>query len=171
MVRQVGAEPLLGLNFGTGTVEMAVAYVEYCNLARGTRWSELRRKHGYDRPYNVRYWCLGNEMDGPWQIGQMTATRVRAEGARRGQADAGDRSGCRELIACGSSGHVHADLSRMGSRGPGAVLRLGRRLSLHRVLRKHAKETGNDSRRYLAMNLNMEKQITENAAVCDWCRG
>jgi hypothetical protein len=42
----VGAEPLLGMNFGTGTVEMAVAYVEYCNLDRGTRWSELRRSHG-----------------------------------------------------------------------------------------------------------------------------
>src|ERR671911_2187950 len=44
----VGAEPLLGMNFGTGTVESAVAYVEYCNVDRGTRWSELRRAHGYD---------------------------------------------------------------------------------------------------------------------------
>ena len=61
----VGAEPLLGMNFGTGSVEMAVAHVEYCNGARGTRWSELRRSHGHDRPHNVRYWCLGNEMDGP----------------------------------------------------------------------------------------------------------
>jgi alpha-L-arabinofuranosidase len=52
----VGAEPLLGMNFGTGSVEMAVAYVEYCNVARGTRWSELRRAHGHDRPHKVRYW-------------------------------------------------------------------------------------------------------------------
>src|SRR5690349_15393337 len=56
----VGAEPLLGMNFGTGTVEMAAAYVEYCNVERGTKWSELRRTHGYERPHNVRYWCLGN---------------------------------------------------------------------------------------------------------------
>jgi alpha-N-arabinofuranosidase len=61
----VGSEPLLGMNFGTGTAELAVAYVEYCNLDRGTKWSDLRRSHGYERPHNVRYWCLGNEMDGP----------------------------------------------------------------------------------------------------------
>src|SRR5262245_66086216 len=71
--RTVGTEPLLGMNFGTGTAEMAVAYVEYCNLDRGTKWSELRRSHGYTQPHNVRYWCLGNEMDGPWQIGQLQA--------------------------------------------------------------------------------------------------
>ena len=71
---------------------MAVAYVEYCNLERGTRWSDLRRSHGYERPHNVRYWCLGNEMDGPWQIGQLQAREIRPQGARRGQADAGHRS-------------------------------------------------------------------------------
>src|SRR4029450_4516106 len=58
-------ERLLGMNFGTGTVESAVAYVEYCNVDRGTRWSELRRAHGYPRALNVRYWCTGNAMDGP----------------------------------------------------------------------------------------------------------
>ena len=79
--RLVGAEPLLGLNFGTGSAEMAVAYVEYCNLERGTKWSDLRRAHGYESPHNVRYWCLGNEMDGPWQIGQLQA---RDTAARRG---------------------------------------------------------------------------------------
>ncbi len=71
--RLVGAEPLLGMNFGTGTAESAVNYVEYCNVNRGTKWSDLRRSHGYEQPHNVRYWCLGNEMDGPWQIGQMTS--------------------------------------------------------------------------------------------------
>ncbi len=63
-----GAKPLLGLNFGTGTAESAAALVEYCNVDKGTRWSELRRKHGFADPWNVKDWCLGNEMDGPWQI-------------------------------------------------------------------------------------------------------
>ena len=71
--RLVGTEPLLGFNLGTGTPEQAVAYVEYCNVDKGTKWSDLRREHGYERPHNVRYWCLGNEMDGPWQMGHMTA--------------------------------------------------------------------------------------------------
>src|SRR6516225_6018272 len=64
----VGTEPLLGFNLGTATVEMAVAYVEYCNVDAGTKWSELRREHGFKEPHNVRYWCMGNEMDGPWQM-------------------------------------------------------------------------------------------------------
>ena len=72
--RAVGTEPLMGLNLGTGTPEQAAALVEYCNIDKGTKWSDLRRKHGYAEAYNVKHWCLGNEMDGPWQIGHMTAT-------------------------------------------------------------------------------------------------
>ncbi len=69
----VGTEPLLGFNLGTGTPAEAVAYVEYCNVDKGTKWSELRRSHGVAEPHNVRYWCMGNEMDGPWQMGHMPA--------------------------------------------------------------------------------------------------
>ena len=82
---------------------MAVAYVEYCNLERGTRWSELRRSHGYERPHNVRYWCLGNEMDGPWQIGQLQAReygRKARDAAKQMRVIDPDL----QLIACGSSG-------------------------------------------------------------------
>jgi alpha-N-arabinofuranosidase len=71
--RLVGTEPLLGFNMGTADAEEAIAYVEYCNYDRGTKWSDLRRSHGYEDPHNVRYWCLGNEMDGQWQMGTMPA--------------------------------------------------------------------------------------------------
>src|SRR5580704_2899784 len=71
--RLAGTKPLMGLNLGTGTPEQAAALVEYCNVASGTRWSDLRRKNGVADPYNAKYWCLGNEMDGPWQIGHITA--------------------------------------------------------------------------------------------------
>src|SRR5690242_11701310 len=77
--KQVGAEPLLGMNFGTGTAEMAVALVEYCNYPSGTKWSDLRRQHGYEQPHNVKYWCLGNEMDGPWQIGEQIVIDAPSE--------------------------------------------------------------------------------------------
>src|SRR6266581_2068543 len=59
--KAVGAEPLFGTNFGTGTPETTVALMEYCDVEKGTRWSELRRQHGYERPHNVKFWCLGNE--------------------------------------------------------------------------------------------------------------
>jgi alpha-L-arabinofuranosidase len=89
--RLAGTEPLLGLNLGTGTAEQAAALVEYCNLEKGTRWSELRRKNGIAEPYKVQRWCLGNEMDGPWQIGHMTATEygLKAQDSGRHAGRAG----------------------------------------------------------------------------------
>ena len=101
--RQAGVEPLLGLNLGTGTPESAAALVEYCNVKQGTKWSDLRRKHGIAEPYNVSHWCLGNEMDGPWQIGHMQAAEYgeKAADAAR-QMRYVDPS--LKLIACGSSG-------------------------------------------------------------------
>ena len=101
--RATGVEPLLGLNFGTGGAEMAAALVEYCNVEKGTRWSDLRRRHGVEKPHGVKRWCLGNEMDGPWQIGHMTAReygRKAADAARQMRiVDPG-----LQLVACGSSG-------------------------------------------------------------------
>ena len=71
--KAIHAEPMLGVNMGTGTIQSAADLVEYCNVAHGTRWSDLRLSHGVREPHNVRYWCVGNEMDGPWQIGHLDA--------------------------------------------------------------------------------------------------
>ena len=74
LCRMLGAEPMLGVNLGTGTIEEAGAYVEYCNAPAGTLEADRRVANGAPEPFGVRYWCLGNEMDGPWQIGHMDAT-------------------------------------------------------------------------------------------------
>jgi alpha-L-arabinofuranosidase len=71
--KRINAAPMLGVNMGTGTVQSASDLVEYCNTPSGTYWSDLRIKHGHRDPHNVRYWCVGNEMDGPWQIGHLDA--------------------------------------------------------------------------------------------------
>jgi alpha-N-arabinofuranosidase len=73
LCRMIGAEPMLGVNLGTGTIEEAGAYVEYCNAPAGTVEADRRAANGAPAPFGVRYWCLGNEMDGPWQIGHMDA--------------------------------------------------------------------------------------------------
>lgn len=73
LCRMLGAEPMLGVNLGTGTIEEAGAYVEYCNAPAGTLEADRRVANGAPEPFGVRYWCLGNEMDGPWQIGHMDA--------------------------------------------------------------------------------------------------
>ncbi|GAB4522267.1 MAG: alpha-N-arabinofuranosidase [Anaerolineae bacterium] len=71
--RKINALPMLGVNLGTGTIESAANLVEYCNAPTGTYYADLRAKHGFPEPHNVKYWCLGNEMDGPWQIGHLDA--------------------------------------------------------------------------------------------------
>jgi alpha-N-arabinofuranosidase len=71
--KAVGTEPMLGVNMGTGTIQDAANLVEYCNAPAGTQYADLRVSHGYKDPHNVKYWCIGNEMDGPWQIGHLEA--------------------------------------------------------------------------------------------------
>ncbi len=71
--RLAGVEPMLAVNMGTGTVKEAARLVEYCNHAGGTALSDYRRANGAEKPYGVTYWCIGNEMDGPWQIGHLSA--------------------------------------------------------------------------------------------------
>jgi alpha-N-arabinofuranosidase len=69
--RAADVDPMLGVNMGTGTIQSAADLVEYCNVPAGTYWSDLRRSHGYSEPHSVKIWCVGNEMDGPWQIGHL----------------------------------------------------------------------------------------------------
>ena len=71
--RDVGSEPYIAVNLGTGTPEEAANWVEYCNATTDTQYANLRRKNGFDKPHNVRYWGLGNEVYGLWQIGHKDA--------------------------------------------------------------------------------------------------
>jgi alpha-L-arabinofuranosidase len=163
----VGAEPLLGMNFGTGSVEMAVAYVEYCNGGRGTRWSELRRSHGHDRPHNVRYWCLGNEMDGPWQIGQLQA-REYGRKARDAAKQMRVIDPNLQLIACGSSGTFMPTYLAWDREVLEECYDQVDGISLHAYYGNTREWSGNSTPRYLAMNLDMDRHIHEVAAVCDY---
>ena len=168
--RLVNTEPLLGFNLGTGTPEMAVAYVEYCNLDKGTRWSDLRRSHGYEQPHGVRYWCLGNEMDGPWQMGHMTAREYgrKARDTAR-QIRVIDRD--LQLIACGSSNTIMPTYLVWDREVLEECYDQVDGISLHNYYGNTPELTGGSSARYLAMNLDMERQILEIAAVCDYVQG
>lgn len=65
--------PMGAVNLGSGSFKDAADLLEYCNFPCGTELSDLRIKHGYKQPHGIKYWCLGNEMDGPWQTGALTA--------------------------------------------------------------------------------------------------
>lgn len=71
--KKSGTEVMGAVNMGTGTPQDAGDLVEYCNFDSGTYWSDLRRKNGHEKPYGIKTWCVGNEMDGPWQICHLTA--------------------------------------------------------------------------------------------------
>ena len=99
----VDVEPMLAVNLGTRGVQEAVDLLEYCNHPGGTALSDLRAEHGHPDPYDIRIWCLGNEMDGPWQIGHKTADEYGRLAQETGKAmKLLDPS--IELVACGSSG-------------------------------------------------------------------
>jgi alpha-N-arabinofuranosidase len=166
----VGTEPLLATNLGWGTPEQASAYVEYCNVPKGTRWSDLRRQHGYEEPHNVRYWCLGNEMDGPWQMGHMPAReygRKARDTARQTRVFDPDL----QLIACGSSNANMPEYLVWDREVLEECYQEVDALSLHVYYGNTPQQTADDPSRYLALNLDMERQILEITAVCDYVQG
>lgn len=84
-VTEINAEPYICANFGTGTWDEAQQWVEYVNFAGDTATTRLRKKNGREKPWKVEYWGLGNEMDGPWQMGHRTAEdygKFALEGAK-----------------------------------------------------------------------------------------
>ena len=99
----IEAEPYICVNMGTGTMDEAQAWVEYCNGTGNTSWANLRRRHGHPEPHRVRYWGLGNEMYGGWQIGSLNAEdyvrKARAFALVMKRTDP-----TIELIGCGHNG-------------------------------------------------------------------
>ena len=96
-------EPMMAVNLGTRGLPEALDLLEYCNVPGGSYWADRRRANGVEDPYRITMWCLGNEMDGPWQIGHQTAeeyARTAAQTARAMRMIDPDL----ELVACGSSG-------------------------------------------------------------------
>jgi alpha-L-arabinofuranosidase len=100
--KKAGAELMIALNLGTRGIDAARNLVEYCNHPGGSYWSDLRRSHGAAEPHGFKVWCLGNEMDGPWQVGYKTADEYGKLASEAGKAiKLFDPS--LELVACGSS--------------------------------------------------------------------
>ncbi len=100
---KAGVEPMMAVNLGTRGTQEALDILEYCNIKGGTALSEQRKANGAVEPHRITMWCLGNEMDGPWQIGHKTASeyaRLAAETARAMRMIDPKL----ELVACGSSG-------------------------------------------------------------------
>jgi alpha-N-arabinofuranosidase len=131
--KAINAEPMLGVNMGTGTIQDAASLVEYCNAPVGTQFSDLRASHGYREPHSVKYWCLGNEMDGPWQIGHLEADEYGKK-AREAAKMMRWHDPSIQLILCGSSNSAMPTYPEWDRVHPGMVLGTGR-LSFDALLR------------------------------------
>ena len=101
--RQANIEPMLAVNLGTRGPEEAGRFIEYCNHPGGTDLSDLRRAHGWPEPHDIRFWCLGNEMDAPWQVGAKTADEYGRTATETAKVMRWVDPRI-ELAACGSSG-------------------------------------------------------------------
>lgn len=100
--RETGHELMMAINLGTRGVLEALDVLEYANHPSGTELSDMRAANGSPEPYGVKMWCLGNEMDGPWQVGHMTPEEYGSIAARTAAAMKMVDPEL-ELVACGSS--------------------------------------------------------------------
>ena len=158
--RDVGTAPMMAVNLGTGSIQEAADLVEYCNSSTGTYYADLRAKNGSSDPYNVRYWCLGNEMDGPWQIGHLGAREygLKAKEAAKLMRTVDPNL---ELILCGSSNTgmpTYPEWDRVALETTWEDVNY---LSLH----YYADNKADDTASFLAMSSQFESQLDTLAAT------
>jgi alpha-L-arabinofuranosidase len=163
--RGVGSAPMMAVNLGTRGVDAARHLVEYCNHPSGTYWSDLRRANGSPAPHDVKLWCLGNEMDGPWQIGHKTAieyARVAAETAKAMRRV----DPTIELAACGSS---HPRMPTFGT-WEATVLAETYELVDYISLHSYYEQADDDRDSFLASAVNLDRFIESVVSTCDHVR-
>lgn len=163
--KKAGVSPMLAVNLGTGGIREAVNYLEYCNFPGGTTYSEKRITNGQEEPYKVRTWCLGNEMDGAWQLGHKEAAdygklvRETAKAMKILDPEV-------ELVSCGSS------LKTMDTFPEWEALSLNETydyvdyISLHQYFDGHEKPV----EEFLAQADEMSDYIKTVVSVCDYIK-
>lgn len=163
--KEVNAEVNYAINLGTRDMDAARNVVEYCNHKSGSYWSDLRRKNGAEEPFGIKTWCLGNEMDGPWQIGSKTATeygRAAAEAAKVMKWT----DDTIELVVCGSSSCEMPTFASWEAEVLEHTYEHADYLSLHRYYDNRA----NDLKSYLAKSIDMDNFIKSVTAICDYIK-
>jgi alpha-L-arabinofuranosidase len=159
---KAGTEPMMAVNLGTRGPEEARQLVEYCNHPGGSYWSDLRRSHGVPDPHGIKLWCLGNEMDGPWQIGAKTAGEYARAACETAKVIKWVDPTI-ELVACGSS---HIGMPTFGSWETEVLLHTYEHvdyLSLH----SYYGNQDNNLPRFLGRSLQMGQFIDKVVRICD----
>lgn len=156
---------MMAINLGTRGISDACNILEYCNHPSGTKYSDLRIEHGVQKPHNIKVWCLGNEMDGPWQIGHKTMDeygRLADETAKAMKLI--DPS--IELVACGSSNREMPTFPDWEATVLNHTYEEVDYISMHQYYGNRE----NDSNDFLAQSDDMEDFIRTVIATCDYIK-
>ena len=163
--QKAGSEVMMAVNLGTRGIDAARNLIEYCNHPSGTYWSDLRIKHGYKEPHRFKTWCLGNEMDGPWQIGHKTPEeygRIALETGKAMRLVDPDI----ELVACGSSNSSMPLFPEWEATVLDHAYETVDYISLHQYFGNPSGDTAN----YLAKSLDTDRFIRTVIATCDYIK-
>ncbi len=160
--QEASVDVMMAINLGTRGIEDAKNLLEYCNFTRGTYYSDLRIKHGYQDPYGIKLWCLGNEMDGLWQIGHKTAYEYARLAAKTGRVM---KMMCPEieLVACGSSNWEMPTFGDWES----TVLRECYDIVDYVSLHQYYDIKNDDTSDFLACSTAMDRFINQVISICD----
>ncbi len=157
--------PMMAVNLGTRGPDAARALVEYCNHKSGSKYADMRIAHGYKDPWNVKLWCLGNEMDGPWQMCAKTAEeygRVANEAAKLMKWV----DGSIETVLCGSSSRFMNTFGEWEQKTLEIAYDNVDYVSLHQYFDNRS----NDTASFLAKNLDLDDFIYSVICVCDYVK-
>ena len=163
--KKVGSEVMMALNLGTRGVEDALNFLEYCNHPGGSKFSDLRISHGAKEPYKIKTWCLGNELDGAWQVGYKTMQEYGRLAAQTSRAMKMLDPGI-ELVAVGSSSAGMSTFPEWEAAVLDHCYDNVDYISLHQYYGKRNEDTPN----FLAKTMEMEHFIKTVASTCDYIK-
>lgn len=163
--KKAGSDIMMAVNLGTRGIADALNLLEYCNLDTDSYYSSLRRSHGVNEPYHIKTWCLGNEMDGPWQMGHKTAYeygRLAAETAKAMKT----MDSSLEFVSCGSSNVDMATFPEWEAVSLEQDYDYVDYISLHQYYGNY----DNDTADFLAKTQDLERFIHTVTATCDYIK-
>ena len=163
--KKANAECMMAVNLGTRGADEARNLVEYCNHKSGSYWSDLRRSHGVEEPHNIKLWCLGNEMDGPWQMGAKTAVEYGRAALEASKVMKWTSPGI-ETVLCGSSSRNMSTFAKWEAESLEIAYDSVDYVSLHQYYGNH----DDDIQSFLARSLEVDDFIYSIICTCDYVK-
>lgn len=164
--KKADTQCMMAVNLGLRGPDEARNLVEYCNHKSGSYWSDLRRSHGFEEPHNIKTWCLGNEMDGPWQIGHKTAVEYGRTALEASKVMKWTDPSI-ETIMCGSSNMGMKTFGEWEATTLDIAYDSVDYVSLHIYFDNRP----NDTASFLAKSMVMDDFIKTVVCICDYIKG